>query len=84
MCFWSAVPEERFKRLFKGGFEPSGPQTTDLALAEQLREFEERVIRDALDRHDGNVKSVMEELDIPRRTLNEKMKKLNIRRDKSA
>ena len=77
-------PEERFKRLFKGGFEPSGPQTTDLALAEQLREFEERVIRDALDRHDGNVKSVMEELDIPRRTLNEKMKKLNIRRDKSA
>ncbi|MBC08089.1 MAG: DNA-binding response regulator [Thalassospira sp.] len=75
-------PEERFKRLFKGGFETATPQTSDLALADQVREFEERVIRDALDRHDGNVKSVMEELDIPRRTLNEKMKKLNIRRDK--
>lgn len=74
--------DERFKRLFKGGFETTSQQTTDLALADQLREFEERVIRDALDRHDGNVKSVMEELDIPRRTLNEKMKKLNIRRDK--
>ena len=74
--------DERFKRLLKGGFETTSPQTNDLALADQLREFEERVIRDALDRHDGNVKSVMEELDIPRRTLNEKMKKLNIRRDK--
>ncbi|WP_336231761.1 sigma-54-dependent transcriptional regulator [Thalassospira sp. CH_XMU1458] len=77
-------PEERFKRLFKGGFEPTTAPTGDLALADQVREFEERIIRDALDRHDGNVKSVMEELDIPRRTLNEKMKKLNIRRDKPA
>lgn len=74
--------EERFKRLFKGGFDPAGKPSTTLALANQVRDFEERVIRDALDRHDGNVKSVMEELDIPRRTLNEKMKKLNIRRDK--
>ncbi|CAM3363513.1 sigma-54-dependent transcriptional regulator [Thalassospira profundimaris] len=77
-------PEERFKRLFKGGFEPTSTHSGDLALADQVREFEERIIRDALDRHDGNVKSVMEELDIPRRTLNEKMKKLNIRRDKPA
>lgn len=77
-------PEERFKRLFKGGFETTTAPTGDLALADQVREFEERIIRDALDRHDGNVKSVMEELDIPRRTLNEKMKKLNIRRDKPA
>ncbi|BDW94422.1 transcriptional regulator [Thalassospira tepidiphila] len=77
-------PEERFKRLFKGGFEKTSTHSGDLALADQVREFEERIIRDALDRHDGNVKSVMEELDIPRRTLNEKMKKLNIRRDKPA
>lgn len=74
--------EERFKRLFKGGFEQIGKPAGDLALADQVRDFEERIIRDALDRHDGNVKSVMVELDIPRRTLNEKMKKLNIRRDK--
>ncbi len=75
-------PEERFKRLFKAGFEKTSRLPGDLALADQLRDFEERVIRDALDRHDGNIKSVMEELDIPRRTLNEKMKKLNIRREK--
>ena len=74
--------EERFKRLFKGGFEQVRKPTGEFALADQVRDFEERIIRDALDRHDGNVKSVMEELDIPRRTLNEKMKKLNIRRDK--
>lgn len=73
---------EKFKRLFTGGFDNPVTPAGDLALASQLRDFEERVIRDALDRHDGNVKSVMEELDIPRRTLNEKMKKLNIRRDK--
>ncbi|RCK39860.1 C4-dicarboxylate ABC transporter [Thalassospira profundimaris] len=74
--------EERFKRLFKGGFDQVRKPAGDFALADQVRDFEERIIRDALDRHDGNVKSVMEELDIPRRTLNEKMKKLNIRRDK--
>ncbi|HBV00255.1 sigma 54-interacting transcriptional regulator, partial [Thalassospira lucentensis] len=75
-------PEDRFQRLFKGGFDLAEPVATALALADQVKHFEERLIRDALDRHDGNVKSVMEELDIPRRTLNEKMKKLNIRRDK--
>ena len=75
-------PEDRFQRLFKGGFDLAEPVVNDLALADQVKHFEERLIRDALDRHDGNVKSVMEELDIPRRTLNEKMKKLNIRRDK--
>ncbi|WP_417830188.1 sigma-54-dependent transcriptional regulator [Thalassospira sp.] len=75
-------PEERFKRLFKAGFETPMADTANPALADQVREFEERIIRDALDRNDGNIKAVMEELDIPRRTLNEKMKKLNIRRDK--
>ena len=78
------APEERFQRLFKGGFEAQGSVSSALALADQVKHFEERLIRDALDRHNGNVKSVMEELDIPRRTLNEKMKKLNIRRDQIA
>ena len=77
-------PEERFKRLFKAGFDSTAAHTANPALADQLREFEERIIRDALDRNGGNIKAVMEELDIPRRTLNEKMKKLNIRRDKPA
>ncbi|MCC9621487.1 sigma-54 dependent transcriptional regulator [Thalassospira sp. MA62] len=76
--------EEKFKRLFKTALDAKqgADDASGLALVDQVRDFEERLIRDALERHDGNIKSVMEELDIPRRTLNEKMKKLSIRRER--
>ncbi len=73
----TGMPEERWARLF--GNNAASDKTG--SLADQLRHFEQHIIRDALIRHNGNVKTVMDELDIPRRTLNEKMKKLNIRRD---
>ncbi|WP_339858695.1 sigma-54 dependent transcriptional regulator [Thalassospira alkalitolerans] len=75
-------PDERWARLFGTGANTGTPSESDKSgsLAEQLRHFEQHVIRDALIRHDGNIKPVMDELDIPRRTLNEKMKKLDIRR----
>lgn len=44
-----------------------------LSLALQVATFESQIIRSALERHQGNIKAVMEELDLPRRTLNQKM-----------
>ncbi len=48
--------------------QPHGP-----TLAEQAGLFERCVIEQSLSRHNGNILAVMEELDLPRRTLNQKM-----------
>ena len=42
-------------------------------LAVQVQSFERKVIHDALVRHQGRINEVMQELDLPRRTLNQKM-----------
>ncbi|RAH21906.1 helix-turn-helix domain-containing protein, partial [Vibrio vulnificus] len=39
-----------------------------------------KVIHDALVRHQGSILEVMNELDLPRRTLNQKMQKLGLNR----
>jgi two-component system C4-dicarboxylate transport response regulator DctD len=49
-------------------------------LSEQIHLFESQIIKDSLKRHNGNIKVVMEELDLPRRTLNEKMSKYGLSR----
>ncbi|GGC01728.1 Fis family transcriptional regulator [Marinobacterium zhoushanense] len=51
-----------------------------LPLAVQVDEFEAQVIRLSLKTHRGNIKAVMEELDLPRRTLNQKMLRYGINR----
>lgn len=51
-----------------------------LPLAIQVAAFEEDVIKRALLRHQGNIKAVMDELDLPRRTLNQKMIKYGLNR----
>jgi two-component system, NtrC family, C4-dicarboxylate transport response regulator DctD len=48
--------------------QPHGP-----TLAEQAGLFERCVIEQSMRRHNGNILEVMEELDLPRRTLNQKM-----------
>jgi len=53
---------------------------TTLPLAAQVANFEYKVICDALQQHNGNIKAVMEMLDLPRRTLNQKMVKYQIDR----
>ena len=50
----------------------------ELTLPEQMDQFEESIIRSALSRHQGRLKSVQESLGIGRKTLYEKMKKYNI------
>ncbi|MDO6564276.1 sigma-54 dependent transcriptional regulator [Amphritea sp. 1_MG-2023] len=51
-----------------------------LPLAAQVANFEYKVICEALRQHNGNIKAVMEMLDLPRRTLNQKMVKYQIDR----
>jgi two-component system C4-dicarboxylate transport response regulator DctD len=56
----------------------------NLPLAVQVAEFECQVIRQSLKNHAGNIKAVMEELDLPRRTLNQKMQRYGISRSEFA
>lgn len=46
----------------------------------QVQEFERQLIVGALKRHQGNVQAVLDELNIPRRTLNNKMRQYDILR----
>lgn len=52
-----------------------------IPLAAQISEFEKNVIAQALTNCEGNVSKVMEQLDIPRRTLNEKMLRHDLNKD---
>ncbi|PSL09512.1 two-component system C4-dicarboxylate transport response regulator DctD [Marinobacterium halophilum] len=51
-----------------------------LPLAVQVAEYEAQLIREALEQHQGNIKSVMDMLDLPRRTLNQKMQRYGLNR----
>lgn len=52
-----------------------------LSLAAQQEAFEAQCLRAALSRHRGDIKGVMEELQLPRRTLNEKMQRHGLARE---
>lgn len=56
--------------------EPSGQ-----SLVDQQEAFEAQCLRAALTRHKGDIKAVMTELQLPRRTLNEKMQRHGLVRD---
>jgi two-component system C4-dicarboxylate transport response regulator DctD len=58
-----------------GGDGPRPGRLRDL-----MEDYERRVIGDALRRHGGHVAAVLAELDLPRRTLNEKMARLGLSR----
>jgi two-component system C4-dicarboxylate transport response regulator DctD len=62
------------------------PVSTDSAqpgqsLAAQQEAFEAQCLRAALGRHKGDIKAVLEELQLPRRTLNEKMQRHGLVRE---
>ncbi len=59
----------------------SGPVSTqDKPLKDHVDAFEKLLIDGALRRHSGSVQAVIDELSIPRRTLNEKMAKYGLSR----
>jgi two-component system C4-dicarboxylate transport response regulator DctD len=51
------------------------------SLAEQQESFEAHCLRAALTRHKGDIKAVLNELQLPRRTLNEKMQRHGLLRE---
>lgn len=57
--------------------QPSAGQS----LAAQQEAFEAQCLRAALSRHQGDIKAVLEELQLPRRTLNEKMQRHGLLRE---
>ena len=75
----SSLPaEERIAKLLSG--ETVDKQATAVSLKEQVSFFERHIIKDALSRHKWNIKDVIDDLKIPRRTLNEKMAKYGLKR----
>jgi len=75
----SLSADERLPAIL-GSFCPSQPATGASSLQELLRQHEHLLLEQALTRHRGDVQAVMEELDLPRRTFNEKMSRYNLDR----
>lgn len=63
------------------GAEPQG--ASDGTLRELMDAYEKTVIDNALKRHQGRINLVMEELGLPRRTLNEKMARHGLSRSQA-
>lgn len=57
------------------------PDQPGQSLAAQQEAFEAQCLRAALSRHKGDIKAVLEELQLPRRTLNEKMQRHGLTRE---
>lgn len=58
-----------------------GSSTPEIAsLQDQMRHYEHLLLEQALIRHKGDVQAVMDTLDLPRRTLNEKMARHSLER----
>jgi two-component system C4-dicarboxylate transport response regulator DctD len=63
-----------------GPATPEAPQAGQ-SLAAQQESFEAHCLRAALSRHKGDIKAVLNELQLPRRTLNEKMQRHGLLRE---
>ena len=63
------------------GESPPAQAAGGLSLAAQQEAFEAQCLRAALARHRGDIKAVLGELQLPRRTLNEKMQRHGLLRE---
>ncbi|WP_295473856.1 sigma-54 dependent transcriptional regulator [uncultured Pseudomonas sp.] len=63
------------------GLSPSTEEAAGQSLAAQQEAFEAQCLRTALSRHKGDIKAVLAELQLPRRTLNEKMQRHGLQRE---
>lgn len=57
------------------------PEKITQSLAAQLEDYERKLIRQSLIQHQGNIQKVLDELQLPRRTLNQKMLRLGLQRE---
>ncbi len=76
----SLPPDHRVNYILQHNDPPE--KHSGSSLAEQTNNFERCVLEHALKRHEGNISAIIEELDLPRRTLNQKMKNHGISRKK--
>ncbi|AMK12774.1 MAG: sigma-54-dependent transcriptional regulator [Pseudodesulfovibrio sp.] len=70
-------PNERIARIMP---DKAGDTTPAVGLREQVSLFERHLIQESLTRNGGSIKDVMNDLAVPRRTLNEKMTKYGLKR----
>lgn len=75
----SLPPENRIAHILRNMANTPDRKPVS-SLAEQIMLFERTVIENALKRSNGHITTVLEELDLPRRTLNQKMKNHGISR----
>ncbi|PLX90544.1 MAG: DNA-binding response regulator [Desulfuromonas sp.] len=76
----SSLPEPQRLPSILGVPGQPDPVQEDQTLQDQLRRYERCLLEQSLLRHKGDVQSVMEELNLPRRTLNEKMTRHGLER----
>ncbi|MCW8890231.1 MAG: sigma-54 dependent transcriptional regulator [Sedimenticola sp.] len=75
------VGQSRSIRSLLGGADMAPiPSPNPSSLNERMQQFEAQLIIQALHRHKGNIAAVMAYLDLPRRTLNNKMIQYDIKR----
>lgn len=77
----SSVPQKRrLSAIFPHACEPAESTPKQQSLQALMHQYERRLLEQALIRHKGDVQSVMEALELPRRTLNEKMTRYHLER----
>ncbi|MEJ8473611.1 sigma-54-dependent transcriptional regulator [Roseibium algae] len=75
----AGVVRQPLEVLVIGG-KSGASQSTTGSLKDLMDSYERSVIANALRRHEGSIAKVMQELGVPRRTLNEKMVRLKLSR----
>jgi len=71
-------PKERISKIMAAKTGDTAPQA--VSLRDQVALFERHLIQESLNRNGGVIKDVINDLGIPRRTLNEKMTKYELKR----
>jgi len=73
-------PMQNIPSLLGQTDDATGILTTTSGLTERVEQFETQVITHALKKHKGNIAETLKELQLPRRTLNNKMNQYLIKR----
>lgn len=77
----SSLPlNQRLATILQHAHAPEDVLPQKASLQEQLRRHERMLLEQALIRYQGDVQAVMEALDLPRRTLNEKLTRYHLER----
>lgn len=72
------LQSEQLKKAASRANAPKDPDEHTESLPGRVEQYEKTAIMESLLRHEGRISGVMEELAIPRRTLNEKMRKYGV------